>query len=72
MKTIATYDSAAGTFTLEKGVWRGTFPVADLPKWLNFYRQQMERYPAHAGNYAHDVEALEALAAELRSRSACG
>ncbi|MBZ9768281.1 hypothetical protein LB526_16115 [Mesorhizobium sp. CA6] len=66
MKTIATYDSAA--FTLEKGVWRGTFPIADLPKWLNFYRQQMERYPAQVASYAEDVKALEALATELRGR----
>ncbi|TRC98358.1 hypothetical protein FJV76_13735 [Mesorhizobium sp. WSM4303] len=68
MKAVATYDSTAGTFTLEKGIWRGTFPIGDLPKWLKFYRQQMERYPAHAGNYAPDVKALEALATELRSQ----
>ncbi|CDX34620.1 conserved hypothetical protein [Mesorhizobium plurifarium] len=68
MKTTATYDSAAGTFTLEKGVWRGTFPIVDLPSWIRFYRQQMERYPAQAASYAEDVEALEALAAELRGR----
>ncbi|WFP66239.1 MULTISPECIES: hypothetical protein [unclassified Mesorhizobium] len=68
MKTVATFDSAAGTFTLEKDIWRGTFPIADLPKWLNFYRQQMQRYPAHAANYAPDMEALEALAAELHAR----
>ncbi|MBZ9822363.1 hypothetical protein [Mesorhizobium sp. CA4] len=68
MKAIAIYDSKAGTFTLEKGIWRGTFPIADLPKWLKFYRQQQERYPAHAAQYAPDVEALEAFAAELRAR----
>ncbi|PBC09670.1 hypothetical protein CK230_15030 [Mesorhizobium sp. WSM3859] len=68
MKTTATYDSAADTFTLEKGIWQGTFPIVDLPKWVHFYRQQMERYPAHAGSYAEDVKALEALAAELRWR----
>ncbi|MBZ9991208.1 hypothetical protein LB572_29375 [Mesorhizobium sp. BH1-1-5] len=66
MQTKAIYDSAAGTFTLEKGIWRGTFPIADLPKWLTFYRQQMQRYPAHAAQYAPDVEALEALTARLR------
>jgi hypothetical protein len=33
-----------------------------LPKWLNFYRQQRERYPAHAANYDEDVKALEVLA----------
>jgi hypothetical protein len=68
MKTTATYDSAAGTFRLEKDVWRGTFPIADLPNWIRFYRQQMERYPAQAGSYAEDVKALEALRAELHGR----
>ena len=67
MKATATYDSGAGTFTLEKGIWRGTFPIADLPKWVRFYHQQIERYPSHAANYAADLEALEALAAKLRS-----
>ncbi|RAZ72438.1 hypothetical protein [Mesorhizobium atlanticum] len=66
MKTTATYDSATGTFTLEKGIWRGTFPIADLHKWLTFYRQQMERYPAQGQSYAEDVNALETLAADLR------
>ncbi|MDG4875195.1 hypothetical protein P9273_08805 [Mesorhizobium sp. WSM4935] len=65
MKTIATYDSATGTFTLEKGVWRGTFPIADLPNWIRFYRQQQERYPTHAAQYAADVEALEGLAKHI-------
>ncbi|WP_201411204.1 hypothetical protein [Mesorhizobium sp. J8] len=68
MKTIATYDSAAGSFTLEKGVWRGTFPIADLPKRLNFYRQQAGRYPAQAASYAEDVKALEALLTRLSMR----
>lgn len=56
MKTIATYDSAAGTFTLEKVSGE---EHSRLPTWLNFYRQQMERYPADAANYGHDVEALQ-------------
>ena len=65
MKATATYDSAAGTFKLEKGIWQGTFPIADLPKWLNFYREQARRYPAQAANYAEDVMALETLAGEI-------
>jgi len=68
METTATYDSKADTFTLEKGIWQGTFPIADLAKWLNFYRQQMERYPAHAANYAPDVEALEGLAKQIGAK----
>lgn len=65
MRTTAKYDSEAGTFTLSKGPWSGTFPIADLPKWLNFYRRQRERYPNHAACYITDVEALEVLAAQL-------
>ncbi len=68
MKTTATYDSAAGTFTIEKGIWRGTFPITELPKWVNFYRGQMERYESHAANYAPDVEALEALARQIGAK----
>lgn len=67
MQATATYDPATGTFTLVKGKWSGTFPVADLSSWLEFYRQQQERYPVHAASYGVDVMVLEALAAEIRS-----
>ncbi|WP_337097125.1 hypothetical protein [Mesorhizobium argentiipisi] len=43
MKATATCDSKAGTFTLVKGIWRGTFPIADLPKWLKFYNDAVVR-----------------------------
>lgn len=69
MQTIATYDSAASTFTLTKGIWSGTFPIDDLPGWLAFYRDQRGRFPAHAANYDEDVRALEELAAQLRNQS---
>ena len=62
MRTTATYDSTAGTFTLAKGPWAGTFPASDLPKWLDFYRRQRERFPGHAAFYDDDVRALEELA----------
>jgi hypothetical protein len=65
MKSHVTHDSAAGTFTLTKGIWAGTFPISDIPKWLTFYRDQRERYPAHAANYDDDVRALQELAAQL-------
>ncbi|CAN7314584.1 hypothetical protein [Mesorhizobium caraganae] len=51
-----------------KDKWRGTFPIADLPKWLDFYRHQRERYPAHAASYDSDVKALEALVADLEKK----
>ena len=68
MQTTATYDSGTGTFTIVKDKWRGTFPIADLPKWLDFYRHQRERYPAHATSYDSDVKALEALVADLEKK----
>jgi hypothetical protein len=61
MQTTATYDSATATFTLSKGPWSGTFPISDLPKWLDFYRRQRELFPAHATAYDADVKALEGL-----------
>lgn len=66
MQTTATYDSETGTFTLFKGPWSGTFPISDLPKWLDFYRRQRDRYPNHAASYSSDVEALEALTRQIR------
>jgi hypothetical protein len=66
MQTTATIDSTAETFTLTKGVWSGTFPIADLSKWLAFYRDQRERFPDHAAAYDDDVKALEALDRQLR------
>jgi hypothetical protein len=68
MKMTATYDSSAGTFRLVKDQWRGTFPISDLPGWVNFYRQQRQRYPDHAASYASDIKALEALARKLRGQ----
>ncbi|RWC26659.1 MAG: hypothetical protein EOS27_24460 [Mesorhizobium sp.] len=65
MQTNVTYESETGTFTIVKDQWRGTFPISELPKWLEFYRQQRVRYPAHASSYDSDVKALEALAADL-------
>jgi len=67
MQTTATYDSAAGTFTMTKGAWSMTSPISDLPKWLAFYRRQQELFPDHASVYADDVDALEMLARQLRT-----
>lgn len=66
MTTTATYDSAAGTFTVVNGVWTNTYPIADLQRWIDFYRNQQDRYPMHAASYDGDVSALEALATTLR------
>ncbi len=61
-----TFDSAAGTFTMAKGAWTNTYPIADLPKWLEFYRTQQVMFPRHAWAYEDSVDALEKLMAELR------
>jgi hypothetical protein len=58
MKAIITIDSDAGTFTHSRRDWLGTFPLADLEKWLAFYREQQARYPAHAITYEPDSVVL--------------
>jgi hypothetical protein len=69
MDTIALYDSAASTFTMTKAKWSGTFPIEDLPKWLEFYRNQQARYPIHAASYDSSVKALEKLVTLIGVRS---
>ena len=60
MKTTATLDPDGTTFTMARGVWANSYPLADLPKWIAFYRRQAEAHPNRA-SYAEDVQALEAL-----------
>jgi hypothetical protein len=48
------------------GLWADTFPVADVPRWLGFYRSLRDRKAGrYARHYAATVEALEAVQAEL-------
>lgn len=61
-----TSDSAAGTFTMSNGAWTNTYPIGDLPKWLEFYRNQQVMFPRHAWTYQGSVDALERLTSELR------
>lgn len=68
MKMTATYNADTKTFTMAAGGWTNTYPISELPKWLEFYRTQRELFPRHASYYDDDVEALEHLAAELRVR----
>jgi hypothetical protein len=65
MECKATIDSEKGTITLTKGVWSGSFPIADIPHWLAFYRRQQQLFPSHASSYGHEVKALEALLEEV-------
>lgn len=66
MKATINIDSDAGTYTHQKGTWSGTFPLADMPKWLAFYREQQARYPAHAQSYEQDVRSLADAARQLK------
>lgn len=51
---------------LEGRLWRGSFPIGDLPEQLRFYRGLRDRKQgAFAAFYRADVEALEALAREV-------
>lgn len=69
MKATATYDSATGKYTHKKGKWSDIRPIADLPRFLAFYREQQQRYPAYAATYQDHVEALEGLLNSLHGTS---
>ncbi|GHC16285.1 MULTISPECIES: hypothetical protein [Gemmobacter] len=53
------------SFTLTRGAWSNSYPLADLPKWLAFYRKQPLDFPKSGDSYAASIAALEALAARL-------
>jgi hypothetical protein len=57
--------SETRTVTLTKGVWSGSFPIADIPHWLAFYRRQQQLLPSHASSYKHEVKALEELVEQV-------
>lgn len=60
MNTTAILDPEGTTFTVARGAWTNTYPLADLPKWIAFYRRQAELVPDQKC-YADDVRALERL-----------
>lgn len=66
MKATITIDSAAGTFTHSKRDWSSTFPLADIEKWLAFYRDQQARCPAHTHTYEPDAVALAEAVRQLK------
>lgn len=66
MKATITIDSTTGTFTHSRRDWSGTFPLSDLPKWLAFYRDQQQRYPAYAHTYEPDAVALAEALRQLK------
>jgi hypothetical protein len=54
-----TIDKSSGTFTLTGKVWANTYPLEDMPKWLEFYRRQRENFPKADGAYDAIIGALE-------------
>lgn len=64
MTKTATYDSGTQTFTLRGTGWHDTYPIADPPKWLAFYRKMHEDFPKSNGVYLEWVKALEGLTEE--------
>lgn len=60
MTTTAVLDQEGTTFTMTRGAWTNTYPVAELPKWIAFYRRQAELIPDQK-SYIEDVRALERL-----------
>ncbi len=54
-----TIDKSAGTFTLTGKVWANTYPLEDMPKWLEFYRRQSANFPKADGAYDDIIGVLE-------------
>ncbi|MBT9385102.1 hypothetical protein KM176_14625 [Pseudooceanicola sp. CBS1P-1] len=61
-----TLDREAGTFTLALGTWENTYPVADLDRWLAFYRSQREHFPKSLDTYDRTIALLEQAQARLQ------
>jgi len=58
----ATLSDDGQSFTLARGAWSNSYPLADLPKWLAFYREQPRLFPKAGDTYAGSIAALEQLA----------
>ena len=61
MRTEALYNPENRTFTMSRGIWSATYPIAELQKWIDFYRRQQERFPAQAAIYGESLKALTDL-----------
>jgi hypothetical protein len=54
-----TIDKSTSTYTLTGKVWSNTYPLEDMPKWLEFYRRQRENFPKADGAYDDIIAVLE-------------
>lgn len=52
-------------FTMTGKYWSGTYPLADLPKWLSFYQRLRSDFPKSGGSYDKCIQELEALSLRM-------
>lgn len=71
MTAFARIDRAAGTITLSKKAWSGTFDISQLPNQLKLYRGLRDRKGgAYAASYRDTVKELERVEKALEARPA--
>lgn len=63
--TTVTYHPDTQSFTIADKAWTNSYPIAELPKWLGFYRKMKVDYPKSGDSYDADIAALAKLAVEL-------
>lgn len=69
MTVSARIDHDAGTITLCKGAWSGTFHVTQLPDQLKMYRGLRDRKGgAYAASYRDTVKELERVEKALEAQ----
>lgn len=56
------------TFTMTGKHWSGTYSLADLPKWLSFYRRLRSDFPKSGGSYDRCIQELEALSLRMAEK----
>lgn len=63
---IATLSEDGQSFTLTRGAWSNTYPIAELPKWLAFYQEQQALFPKAGDSYQASIAAMQALARQVQ------
>ncbi|MBO4169132.1 hypothetical protein [Cereibacter azotoformans] len=62
-----TVSAEAGTFTMARGTWSASAPLACLPGWIKLYRHLRDRGGGGFRRfYEADVQALEAAQREVK------
>lgn len=54
-------------FTMTGRYWSGTYPIIELPKWLNFYQRLRADFPKAGQSYDKCISELESLRDKLES-----